>query len=173
MSNSPLRGFLARAEEFATLRHLHQFRRDGKTPYVEHPKAVMGILRDEFGVTDPEVLATGLLHDTIEDTATDFDDVEREFGASVARRVAALTKDKRLSERARERAYFQQLRRASIEVKLCKLADALHNLRDSTPRMRAKSLRKARGLVRLFKSTLPTRWAHALFRLTQEIERSR
>jgi guanosine-3',5'-bis(diphosphate) 3'-pyrophosphohydrolase len=145
------KSILERAAGFATYRHRHQFRRDGVTPYVEHPKAVMAILRDEFGVRDPEVLAAGLLHDTIEDTATDYDAIAEEFGARVASLVAALTKDKRLPEARRERGYFAQLSRAPLAAKLCKVADTLHNLRDSDATLLPKARRKGLKLLRIFK----------------------
>ena len=145
------KGLLESAAKFASYRHRHQFRRDGVTPYVEHPKAVMAILHDEFGITDPEVLAAGLLHDTIEDTATDYDAVAEEFGTRVADLVAALTKDKRLPEARREREYFAQLARAPLAAKFCKVADTLHNLRDTDERLRPKARRKASKLLRTFK----------------------
>jgi guanosine-3',5'-bis(diphosphate) 3'-pyrophosphohydrolase len=145
------RGKLLRdADAFAVRKHAHQFRRDRVTPYVEHPRAVMAILRDEFGVTEPVVLAAALLHDTIEDTATDYDEVARAFGRRVARLVASLTKDKRLPEREREARYFDQLARAPRAAKLCKVADALHNLRDSDAAHRPRSAHKARRLLRTF-----------------------
>ena len=146
-------GLLAAAEEFARWKHQHQFRRDGVTPYVEHPKAVLGILRDEFGVRDVDTLAAGLLHDTIEDTATDYDEIGERFGKRVADYVAVLTKDKRLPEEKRERSYFAQLARAPLPVRLCKIADSLHNVRDSDAAHRPKAVRKARKLLQIYGRT--------------------
>jgi guanosine-3',5'-bis(diphosphate) 3'-pyrophosphohydrolase len=146
-------GLLAAAEEFARWKHQHQFRRDGVTPYVEHPKAVLGILRDEFGVQDVDTLAAGLLHDTIEDTATDYDEVAERFGKRVADYVAVLTKDKRLPEEKRERTYFAQLARAPLPVRLCKIADSLHNVRDSDAAHRPKAAKKARKLLQIYGRT--------------------
>ena len=139
------------AEAFAARKHRHQFRRDGVTPYVEHPKAVMAILIGEFGVADLEVLAAALLHDTIEDTNTDYDEVSEGFGKRVADMVAALTKDKRLPEARREREYFVQLARAPLGAKLVKVADTLHNVRDSDGKHRPKAVRKARLLLKTFR----------------------
>src|SRR6185503_12971334 len=153
MAERDRQGLLAAAEEFARHKHQHQFRRDSVTPYVEHPKAVMAILRDEFGVSDVDTLAAGLLHDTIEDTATDYDEVSERFGKRVADYVAALTKDKRLPEAKRERTYFAQLARAPLAVRLCKIADSLHNVRDSDARHRPKAAKKARKLLRIYGST--------------------
>ena len=142
---------LGRAAAFATHKHRHQFRRDGVTPYVEHHKAVMAIVRDEFGVADPEILAAALLHDTIEDTATDYDEVAERFGARVAGMVSALTKDKRRPEKRREREYFAQLARAPLGAKICKVADTLHNLRDTDAAHRPKALHKGQVLLRTFR----------------------
>lgn len=152
MAERNRQGLLAAAEEFARWKHQHQFRRDGVTPYVEHPRGVMAILRDEFGVTDVDTLAAGLLHDTIEDTATDYDEVSERFGKRVADTVAVLTKDKRLPEAKRERAYFAQLARAPLAVRLCKIADSLHNVRDSDKAHRPKAVGKARKLLRIYRT---------------------
>jgi guanosine-3',5'-bis(diphosphate) 3'-pyrophosphohydrolase len=152
MAKRNRQGLLVDADDFARRKHQHQFRRDGVTPYVEHPRAVMAILRDEFGVTDVDTLAAGLLHDTIEDTATDYDEVSERFGKRIADCVAVLTKDKRLPEAKRERAYFAQLARAPLAVRLCKIADSLHNVRDSDASHRPKAAKKARKLLRIFRS---------------------
>jgi (p)ppGpp synthase/HD superfamily hydrolase len=144
-------GIVQGALEFATRKHLGQFRKDGVTPYVEHPKGVMAIVRDEFGQSDPELLAAALLHDTIEDTTTDFDDLEARFGRRVATWVAVLTKDKRLPEARREREYFDGLRKGPVQAKLCKIADSLHNLRDADGAKRPKAVLKARKLLTIFK----------------------
>ncbi len=142
---------LARADAFAARKHRNQFRRDGITPYVEHPRAVMRIVRDELGVADPEVLAAALLHDTIEDTTTDYDELREEFGKRVADAVAVLTKDKRLPERRREDAYFAGLAKAPLAAKLCKAADTVHNLRDTDEAHRPKAVGKGRRLERILR----------------------
>lgn len=119
------------AASFAARAHRHQQRKDERTPYVAHPFRVCTILRHVFGVADPEVLTTALLHDTIEDTTTDFDDLIEHFGPRVAAWVAALTKDKRLPDDERESAYMRALAEAPAPVKLCKLADIYDNVLDS------------------------------------------
>jgi guanosine-3',5'-bis(diphosphate) 3'-pyrophosphohydrolase len=151
MAERNRQGLLAAAEEFASWKHRHQFRRDGVTPYVQHPKGVLAILRDEFGVTDIDTLAAALLHDTIEDTTTDYDEVCERFGRRVAELVAVLTKDKRLPEAKRERVYFAQLSRAPLAARLCKIADSLYNVRDSDKAHRPKAAGKARKLLQIYK----------------------
>lgn len=120
-----------KAAAFAAQRHRHQIRKDGITPYIAHPFRVAMIVRDMFEVGDEEVLAAALLHDTIEDTNTDYDDVKELFGERVADLVGALTKDMRLPKHVRERAYDQQLAEGPWEARLIKLADVIDNITDS------------------------------------------
>lgn len=144
---------VAAALRYATEQHEGQFRKDGKTPYIEHPKAVMAIVRDEFGVDDPDVQAAALLHDTIEDTNSDYDEIKERFGKRVADWVAVLTKDNRLPDARREREYFKGLARAPMQARLCKIADSTHNLRDSArAAKRTKAEQKARKLLSIYRN---------------------
>jgi (p)ppGpp synthase/HD superfamily hydrolase len=120
-----------RAAAYAARCHQGQTRRDGRTPYISHPFRVALTVRDVFGVDDPTALCIALLHDVIEDTTTDFDDVQAEFGTEIAEAVASLTKDTRLPEMPREIAFYEQIDRGSWRVRLVKLADAFDNLCDS------------------------------------------
>jgi len=119
------------AASFAARAHRHQVRNDGQTPYAAHPFRVCLIVRHVFGIEDAEILAAALLHDTLEDTTTDFDDLGERFGPRVTRWVAALTKDKRLPDDEREAAYGAVLAAAEPAVKIAKLADIFDNLSDS------------------------------------------
>ena len=65
-----------------------------------------------MGIRDEATLCAALLHDTIEDTRTDYDDLESRFGKEVADLVAAMTKDMRLPEGEREEAFRLQVERA-------------------------------------------------------------
>lgn len=135
------------AAAFAARAHRHQTRKDGATPYASHVFRVCLVARHVFGLDCPKVLAAALLHDTIEDTATDADDLIERFGPDVARWVGALTKDMRLPHDAREAAYADALRAAEWQVKALKLADLYDNLSDSKhlpPAGRAKTAAKAR-----------------------------
>lgn len=119
------------AATFAARAHRHQTRKDGHTPYVSHVFRVCLVARHVFGFDDPRMLAAALLHDTIEDTNTDCDDIIERFGPEVAGWVAALTKDMRLPHDEREAAYAQALAAADWPVKALKLADLYDNLGDS------------------------------------------
>jgi guanosine-3',5'-bis(diphosphate) 3'-pyrophosphohydrolase len=122
---------LLEAVSFASRAHHGQMRKDGKTPYASHVFRVGLIVRHVFGIDDSAMLTAAVLHDTIEDTRTDFDDLESEFGADVARWVACLSKDKRAQEEQREDQYCAGLAAAPWQVKACKLADIFDNLLDS------------------------------------------
>ncbi len=121
---------VAQAITLACQAHLGQVRKDGCTPYVSHVIRVGWLLEHVFGIHDPEVLAAGVLHDVIEDTTVDYDDLQQQFGSRVADLVACLSKDKRQPEPQREAAYHQQLLAAGPDVLAIKLADLLENLSD-------------------------------------------
>src|SRR5436190_19977054 len=93
---------LLEAVSFAGRAHQGQLRKDRRTPYASHPFRVCLVLRHFFGFEEPAILTAALLHDTIEDTTTDYDDVAEHFGPEVAGWVAQLTKDKRLEDGPRE-----------------------------------------------------------------------
>lgn len=141
---------LLEAMSFAARAHRHQLRKDGDTPYVSHPFRVCFIVSHVFGITDPVTLLAAVLHDTIEDTTTDHDDLCERFGSEVATVVAALSKDSRLPQDRRESAYLDTLVAADDRVKIIKLADTFDNLIDSRhlpPHQRAKTLAKAENLL--------------------------
>jgi (p)ppGpp synthase/HD superfamily hydrolase len=167
---------LLAAVSFAARAHQGQLRKDGKTPYASHVFRVCLILRHVFGVDDPRAMRAAVLHDAVEDTNTDFDDLEAEFGKDVAEWVAVLSKDKRLPEPERERAYVEGLVRAPWQVKLCKLADVFDNLSDarhSPPDQRARVCQNAHRYLDGLRRDLPeaTRapWA-MVSNLLEEIE---
>jgi (p)ppGpp synthase/HD superfamily hydrolase len=118
------------AISFAARAHRQQVRKDGLTPFVSHPYRVAMVVRHVFGFDDPKLLAAAVLHDTIEDTTTDYEDLETNFGRTVAGWVVALTKDMRLPEAERERVYCEQLLAGGWQVCVCKLADIYDNLAD-------------------------------------------
>lgn len=133
-----------RAASFAARAHAGQVRKDGKTPYAAHPFRVALTVRHVFHADDETTLAAALLHDVIEDTTADYDDLAEEFGAPVADLVSALTKDMRLEESLREPEYDARLARADWRARLIKLADVLDNLHDMVNRNDHAALRKHR-----------------------------
>jgi guanosine-3',5'-bis(diphosphate) 3'-pyrophosphohydrolase len=118
------------AAAFASRAHRHQLRKDGRTPYVSHVVRVAFTVRHLFGCEDAVALTASLLHDTIEDTTTDYDDLSERFGPAVAECVAALTKNMALPESQRETEYDDRLARADWRARLIKLADVYDNFCD-------------------------------------------
>jgi guanosine-3',5'-bis(diphosphate) 3'-pyrophosphohydrolase len=123
------------AASFAADKHRMQRRKDlDASPYINHPLSLAYILSSEGGVIDAVVIASALLHDTVEDTGTTVQELGDRFGPDIAHTVAEVTDDKSLPKEERKR--LQVLRAGSISAaaKLVKLADKIGNLRDITAR---------------------------------------
>ena len=123
---------LNRAYVFAMRAHGSQLRASGD-PYFHHPVEVAGILTAYK--LDSSSIATGLLHDTVEDTGATLGDIERLFGKPVARLVDGVTKLNKLELQSADTAQAENFRKLllamsdDIRVLLVKLADRLHNMR--------------------------------------------
>jgi (p)ppGpp synthase/HD superfamily hydrolase len=119
------------AASFAARQHRHQIRKDGRTPYVAHVFRVALTVSQVFGWNEDATITAAILHDTIEDTTTDYEDIEKHFGTHVADMVSALTKNMALPEPEREREYDARLAKADWRVRLIKLADTYDNFCDA------------------------------------------
>lgn len=124
-----------RAFALAAERHAGQVRKSGE-PYLAHPLEVAHLLADMQ--LDWVCVATGLLHDTVEDTDTTVEELKALFGPEIARCVDGVTKLGRVgfrSSEARQAESYRKLLLAmtqDIRVVLVKLADRLHNMRTLT-----------------------------------------
>jgi guanosine-3',5'-bis(diphosphate) 3'-pyrophosphohydrolase len=110
-----------------------------------------------FRCDDPRMLTAAVLHDTIEDTNTDYDDIGAAFGAEIAGWVALLTKNKSLPHDEREVAYGRGLTGAPWQVQVCKLADVYDNLTDNaslTAQGRLKGLGNAKRYLEAIEADL-------------------
>lgn len=119
--------------------HKGMRRRSGE-PYIYHPLAVAQIAVDEIGLGTTSIIAA-LLHDVVEDTEMELEDVERDFGPKIAKIIDGLTKISGVFEygsTAQAENFRKMLLTLSEDVRviLIKLADRLHNMRtlDSMPR---------------------------------------
>ncbi len=125
-------GLIDAAYVVARKAHASQ-RRDNGEPYITHPLAVADILAGYR--LDTASIATGLLHDVVEDTSVKLPDIETRFGREIAGLVDGVTKLTRLelqSDRTKQAENFRKLVLAisrDIRVLLVKLADRLHNMR--------------------------------------------
>ena len=120
---------------FAAHKHRDQRRKDAAaSPYINHPIALANVLVREGAVSEPEVVAAALLHDTLEDTQTSPGELRTAFGERVARVVEEVTDDKSLPKAERKRLQIEHAPGLSPEAKLVKLADKICNLRDVADR---------------------------------------
>ncbi len=126
---SPADARLFRAVEFAARAHRGQFRKvPGGIPYLIHPLGVAAILAG-YGC-GPDLVAAGVLHDTIEDTPTTRAQLARRFGARVAWLVEQASEDDRLASwETRKQQTLDHLETAETDVLLVAQADKLDNVR--------------------------------------------
>ena len=123
---------ICEAFEFAYQLHKGQYRKSGE-PYISHPVAVAGLLRD-LGGSAP-MIAAGFLHDVVEDTDVTPEEIESRFGAEVRQLVEGVTKLSRFKFSSKTERQAENFRRMflamakDIRVIVVKLADRLHNMR--------------------------------------------
>lgn len=122
---------ILRAAAFAARKHRDQRRKDAEaSPYINHPLELARVLAEVGGVTDAATLCAALLHDTVEDTATTPEELEREFGSEIAALVGEVTDDKSLPKVERKRLQVEHAATISDKAKRVKLADKICNLTD-------------------------------------------
>jgi guanosine-3',5'-bis(diphosphate) 3'-pyrophosphohydrolase len=123
--------WILRAAAFAADKHRNQRRKDeAASPYINHPLALACLLAYECLERDQALLMSALLHDTVEDTSTTCEELERNFGREVAAIVLEVTDDKSLGKEERKRLQVEHAAHKSRVAKLVKLADKICNLRD-------------------------------------------
>ncbi|MFZ0445942.1 MAG: HD domain-containing protein [Bacillus sp. (in: firmicutes)] len=113
---------------FAAKAHHNQKRKGTDIPYITHLFAVGMLLQKEK--CSEEVIAAGILHDTLEDTETTFEDLTEVFGVQIANLVqAASEKDKSLPWEVRKQHTIGMLKDASLEEIQVIVADKYHNIK--------------------------------------------
>ena len=145
---------LSKAYDFALKAHEKQKREEG-SPYIIHPVAVANILTELK--LDSATIATGLLHDTIEDTQATYKTIEEEFGREVADLVEGVTKISEFENQAISNSKAENFRKLilatskDIRVLLVKLADRLHNMRTMHfVSDKEKQIRKAKETMEIY-----------------------
>ncbi len=145
---------LTKAYDFALKAHEKQKREEG-SPYIIHPVAVANILTELK--LDSATIATGLLHDTIEDTHATYKTIEEEFGREVADLVEGVTKISEFENQAISNSKAENFRKLilatskDIRVLLVKLADRLHNMRTMHfVSDKEKQIRKAKETMEIY-----------------------
>ncbi len=118
------------ALNFAASKHQFQRRKGSSdTPYINHPIDVARRLV-AAGEEDPQVITAALLHDTVEDTGTTFEEIDSKFGAKVTALVRECTDDKSLPKEERKRLQEEHARQKSRDAKCIKIADKTSNVTD-------------------------------------------
>ena len=123
---------VCRAFEFAYKLHEGQYRKSGE-PYICHPVAVAGLLRDLGG--GGAMIAAGFLHDVVEDTEITIEQIEQLFNPEVRQLVEGVTKLSKFNFSSKTESQAENFRRMflamaqDIRVIVVKLADRLHNMR--------------------------------------------
>ncbi len=159
------RELLTRAFEYAARAHEGQRLRSGQE-FIYHPwgaaKILAGLRMDE------PTLAAALLHDTVEDTGTEIDDIRGEFGDEIAKLVEGVTKLTRVQFQSREHAEAENYRKLIVamaedpRVILIKLADRLHNLRTIEYMGKQTQVRKAKETLEVYAPIAHRLGIHAL-----------
>ncbi|WP_461833703.1 RelA/SpoT family protein [Desulfothermus sp.] len=131
MNQSEL-ALIEKAYVYSASAHAGQFRLSGE-PYLSHPLEVSNILVDLK--LDAPTVASGLLHDTVEDTRVTIEDIQNNFGQEVADIVDGVTKIGKMTFESKQTAQAENIRKMilamakDLRVILVKLADRLHNMR--------------------------------------------
>jgi GTP pyrophosphokinase len=146
-------GLIRRAHDGAARAHEGQSRKSGE-PYITHPLAVAHVLAG-YGL-DAETIAAALLHDTVEDTEVTLQQVEQDFGGTVAALIDGVTKLDRIAFGSHEEFQAATIRKMvvamarDVRVLLLKLADRLHNVRTIAPLGEEKQRRIARETLEVY-----------------------
>jgi myo-inositol-1(or 4)-monophosphatase len=126
-------GIVDRAVEFAVRKHSGSVRKGTQIPYILHTVEAAAIVA---GMTeDQELIAAAVLHDTLEDTETTYDELEEAFGRRVAKLVEGESEDKQQDRPAeetwkeRKQATLDHLKDADLETRILMLGDKLSNIR--------------------------------------------
>jgi guanosine-3',5'-bis(diphosphate) 3'-pyrophosphohydrolase len=159
------RDFIARAFGLAESRHRGQLRRSGED-FIHHPYGVAKICAELH--LDEQTIAAALLHDVVEDTDTELDEVRADFGAEVAQLVEGVTKLTRIQFSSREQAEAENYRKMivamaqDVRVILIKLADRLHNMRTIEYLGKQKQVQKAKETLEVYAPLAHRLGIHAL-----------
>ena len=129
--NLPLSHQLLKAVAFAADKHRFQTRKDSeRTPYINHPINVALTLCEVGHESDTDLLVAAILHDTVEDTETSPEEIEKIFGKVVRDIVMEVTDDKNLAKEERKRLQIVKAHLKSRPARKLKLADKICNVHD-------------------------------------------
>ena len=119
-----------RALRTASIAHKFQMRKDGHTPFINHPIKVAELISSVGGIQNEIILCSAILHDIIEDTPTTFEEVKNTFGKEIADIIMECSDDKNLPKEERKRLQVKTVKYKSNNAKIVKLADKIANMND-------------------------------------------
>lgn len=141
------------AYEVANHMHQGQKRKSGE-PFIDHPIEVALILAEMHAA--PDCIAAGMLHDVVEDTSLTIDDVQAEFGSTIAELVDGVTKLKKIGDLTKEEQQAENLRKMVMHIAedprvvVIKLVDRLHNMRTLQYMNTDQQMKKARETLEIY-----------------------
>jgi GTP diphosphokinase / guanosine-3',5'-bis(diphosphate) 3'-diphosphatase len=161
---------IKRAFKMSQEAHKNMRRRSGE-PYIFHPLEVAQICVEEIGLGTTSIVSA-LLHDVVEDTELEIEDIERHFGKKVARIIDGLTKisgafDYGTSQQAENFRKMLLTLSDDVRVILVKLADRLHNMRTLDSMPRHKQIRVSSETIYLY---APLAHRLGLYSIKSELE---
>lgn len=164
------------AIKFATAKHLEKSQKVPGTdlPYVVHLSNVaMEIIIASFNSDNFNLgfaIQVALLHDTIEDTATDYAELENKFGVEIAKAVSALTKNSELPKEQQMQDCLTRIKKLQSEVWAVKLADRITNLQPPPPNWSEEKKIKYQKEARIILSELKDGNDFLVRRMEKKIE---
>ncbi len=159
------KGLIRRAFDYAERHHRGQVRRSGED-FINHPWGVAQVCAELH--LDGQTIAAALLHDVVEDTGAELEEVRADFGPEIAQLVEGVTKLTRISFSSREQAEAENYRKMivamaqDVRVILIKLADRLHNMRTIEYLGKQKQVQKAKETVEVYAPLAHRLGIHAL-----------
>ena len=159
------RDLLRHAFVVAEQAHEGQTRRSGEE-FIHHPLGVARICAQLH--LDEQTIAAALLHDVVEDTGADLEEIRGAFGDEIAQLVEGVTKLTRISFQSREQAEAENYRKMivamaqDVRVILIKLADRLHNMRTIEYQSKRTQAQKARETLEVYAPLAHRLGIHAL-----------
>lgn len=122
---------IIKALNFAAEKHKKQTRKDAaQTPYIIHPIGVANNVLAIGKVYDTEIIMSALLHDTVEDTDTTYEEIRQNFGGTIESYVREVSDDKALAKEERKRLQIVNASHKSDGAAIIKFADFTFNLTD-------------------------------------------